>query len=163
GMFEIGLFGTTNVRAGVRVLRFEDLPAAKPRQLLEILAVARGTIVGKPALAERLWAGRPTPRWQAALDTHLTVLRRALEPGVAARARRGRPRPALRGGLEDDHRGARPERAAGRGGAGVPGLPARAVPPVRGEPGAGDPAGAAGRARRPGGPPRRRCRTGPAG
>ena len=85
GMFEIGLFGTTTVRAGVRVLHFEDLPAAKPRQLLEILAIARGAIVCKPALAERLWAGRPTARWQAALDTHVSVLRRALQPGVAGR------------------------------------------------------------------------------
>jgi DNA-binding SARP family transcriptional activator len=84
-MFEIGLFGTTHVRAGVRVLRFEQLPATKPRQLLEILAVARGAIVCKPALAERIWAGRPTARWQAALDTHVSVLRRALQPGVAGR------------------------------------------------------------------------------
>jgi DNA-binding SARP family transcriptional activator len=84
-MFEIDLFGTTTVRADVRVLRFEDLPAAKPRQLLEILAIARGAIVCKPALAERLWAGRPTVRWQAALDTHVSVLRRALQPGVAGR------------------------------------------------------------------------------
>jgi DNA-binding SARP family transcriptional activator len=84
-MFEICLFGTTHVRAGVRVLRFEDLPAAKPRQLLEILALARGAIVCKPALAERLWAGRPTARWHAALDTHVSVLRRALQPGVAGR------------------------------------------------------------------------------
>ena len=84
-MFEIGLFGTTHVRAGSRVLRFDDLPATKPRQLLEILAIARGAIVCKPALAERLWAGRPTARWQAALDTHVSVLRRALQPGVAGR------------------------------------------------------------------------------
>jgi DNA-binding SARP family transcriptional activator len=84
-MFEIGLFGLTHVRAGARVLRFQDLPAAKPRQLLEVLAVARGAIVGKPLLAERLWAGRPTARWQASLDTHVSVLRRALQPGVAGR------------------------------------------------------------------------------
>jgi len=85
-MFEIGLFGLTNVRAGVRVLDFGDLPATKPRQLLEILALARGTIVAKPLLAERLWAGRPTARWQASLDTHVSVLRRALQPGVAGRS-----------------------------------------------------------------------------
>jgi len=84
-MFEIGLFGLTTVRAGARVLRFQDLPAAKPRQLLEILAIARGAVVGKPVMAERLWAGRPTARWQAALDTHVSVLRRALQPGVAGR------------------------------------------------------------------------------
>jgi DNA-binding SARP family transcriptional activator len=84
-MFEIGLFGVTNVRTGSRVLRFQDLPAAKPRQLLEILAIARGGIVGKPLLAERLWAGWPSARWQASLDTHVSVLRRALQPGVAGR------------------------------------------------------------------------------
>src|SRR3978361_1989006 len=84
-MFEIGLFGTTHVRAGSRVLRFDDLPATKPRQLLEILAIARGAIVCKPALADRLWAGGATARWQAALDTHVSVLRRALQPGVAGR------------------------------------------------------------------------------
>lgn len=84
-MFEIHLFGTTSVRTPDRLLRLDDLPGGKPRQLLEILCLARGAVVTKPVLADNLWAGRPPQHAIATLETYVAVLRRALQPGVAGR------------------------------------------------------------------------------
>lgn len=84
-MFQICLFGTTAVRTPGRTIGLDELPGGKPRQLLEILALGRGTVITKPVLAERLWAGHPPPHATATLETYVAVLRRSLEPGVAGR------------------------------------------------------------------------------
>lgn len=84
-MFTIHLFGTTTVDTPGRTLDLDDLPGGKPRQLLEIVALARGAIVTKPVLAEQLWSGRPPPHATATVETYVAVLRRSLQPGVAGR------------------------------------------------------------------------------
>lgn len=84
-MFQVYLFGSTMVRTPGRILGLDDLPGGKPRQLLEILALARGAVMTKPVLAEQLWAGRPPPSSIATLETYVAVLRRAVQPGVPGR------------------------------------------------------------------------------
>lgn len=84
-MFEITLFGSTSVRCPDGLLGYADLPGAKPRQVLEIICLARGSGVSKADLAEHLWAGHPPQHGIATLETYVAVLRRALQPGVAGR------------------------------------------------------------------------------
>lgn len=84
-MFTIHVFGMTSVRSPERMLQLTDLPGGKPRQVLEIVALARGAVVSKPVLADLLWAGHPPPRAIATLETYVAVLRRCLQPGTAGR------------------------------------------------------------------------------
>ena len=58
--------------------------------MLEILAVHRGRVVGKSALADRLWRGRVPLAVDAAIETHVSLLRKALgEPGAVETVSRG--------------------------------------------------------------------------
>lgn len=84
-MFNICVFGTTRIHTRNRIIETYDLPATKPRQLLEIIVLGRGALLRKPAIAEALWAGSPPAHWQATLESYVSQLRRALEPGVPAR------------------------------------------------------------------------------
>jgi DNA-binding SARP family transcriptional activator len=84
--FEIDVFGTTTVRTPDTVLALDALTPAKPRQLLEILTLARGQVVVKPVLADKLWSGSPPRSWPTTLEGYVAVLRRLLQPGVPGRA-----------------------------------------------------------------------------
>lgn len=84
-MFEIRVFGQTEVRSGDRRLLLGDFDGAKPRQVLELLTLNRGRVVTKPHLADLLWEGAPPPGYVATLEGYVSLLRRALQPGVRPR------------------------------------------------------------------------------
>lgn len=77
-MIEIRLFGPTRVRHGERHFEAADLGGGKPRQVLEMLALAPGTLVPKDLLAERLWGGTPPASYIATLESYVCGLRRRL-------------------------------------------------------------------------------------
>lgn len=73
-MLEITLFGTTSI---VREGRSSaDLGGVKPRQILQILALAPGTPVSKERLADLLWEGDLPRSYLATLESYVCVLRR---------------------------------------------------------------------------------------
>jgi DNA-binding SARP family transcriptional activator len=84
-MISIFLYGRTRVHAAGRVLLADAFPGIKPRNILELLTLARGASISKPALAEQLWDGRPPTSWPATLESYVALLRRTLEPGVPGR------------------------------------------------------------------------------
>jgi two-component system, chemotaxis family, response regulator Rcp1 len=55
-----------------------DFSGRKPKQLLEVLLLARGHRVRKDELAELLWGSRPPSNVSGTLETYVSVLRRAL-------------------------------------------------------------------------------------
>jgi DNA-binding SARP family transcriptional activator len=61
-----------------------DLGGRKPKQLLELLAVARGHLVPKDQLVEHLWGEQPPRHPMAALENHVWVLRRHLAGAAPA-------------------------------------------------------------------------------
>ena len=76
---EFSMFGPLQVRDGDRVLGPRDLGGVKPRQVLEILLLARGHLVSTDMIANALWADRDEPRNVAAtLNTYVSVLRHSL-------------------------------------------------------------------------------------
>jgi SARP family transcriptional regulator, regulator of embCAB operon len=76
---EFSMFGPLQVRDGERVLGPRDLGGVKPRQVLEMLLLARGHLVSTDMIATALWAGRDEPRNVAAtLNTYVSVLRHSL-------------------------------------------------------------------------------------
>jgi DNA-binding SARP family transcriptional activator len=82
-MYEIQLFGRLEVRTrGVR-LAGRDFGGTKPRHILALLAL-RGPL-HKTELSELLWAGRPPASQVATLESHVSVLRRRLNPRGGAR------------------------------------------------------------------------------
>jgi DNA-binding SARP family transcriptional activator len=80
---EIRVLGELEVLAAGRRLGPTDLGGRKPKQLLEVLTVARGHPVPKDTLIERLWSGQPPRHPVAALENHVWVLRRHLLDGSA--------------------------------------------------------------------------------
>lgn len=78
-MLTISLFGPLSVvtDAGTTVTA-SDLGGVKPRQILEILALAAGTPVAKDRLAHLLWDGEPPKTYVGTLESYICVLRRAL-------------------------------------------------------------------------------------
>jgi PAS domain S-box-containing protein len=76
----IRLFGPIEVEVQGRRLGPRDLGGVKPKQVLEILLSARGHPVVKDRLAENLWGEELPQNQAAALETHVSVLRRHLEP-----------------------------------------------------------------------------------
>jgi DNA-binding SARP family transcriptional activator len=81
----IQLFGQLRISTPRGDLGPRDLPALKPKQLLELLVVERGHVVTKPRLAEFLWRDELPRNYSATIETYVSVLRRALEPDVPAR------------------------------------------------------------------------------
>ena len=73
---QIGLLGVIRVCVGGRELGPTALGGVKPKQLLQILALARGAVVSKERLAEQLWGGRSPANVVATLATYVSVLRR---------------------------------------------------------------------------------------
>jgi DNA-binding SARP family transcriptional activator len=63
-----------------------DLGGPRQRAVLALLLVARREVVSVDRLIEDLWAGEPPPRAIGALQSYVSNLRRALEPGRAPRS-----------------------------------------------------------------------------
>jgi DNA-binding SARP family transcriptional activator len=80
-MLKIQLFGPTTVITPVGVVGGDALGGAKPRQILEILALSHGTPVAKDHLAELLWDGAPPASYLATLESYVCLLRRRLGLG----------------------------------------------------------------------------------
>ena len=85
-MIEVQLLGATEVRTAGRTYRGRDFGGAKPRQLLEVLALHAGQPVSKDRLADLLWDGEPPASFLTTLESYVSLLRRKLQPGVPARA-----------------------------------------------------------------------------
>jgi DNA-binding SARP family transcriptional activator len=73
---EIRMFGTLEVRDGGRRIGPGDLGGVKPRQVLELLLLARGHLVCTDMIADALWPEEAQPRnVVATLNTYVCVLR----------------------------------------------------------------------------------------
>lgn len=73
------MFGPLLVRDGERVLGPRDLGGVKPRQVLELLLLARGHLVCSDMIATALWPEGQEPRnVVATLNTYVCVLRHAM-------------------------------------------------------------------------------------
>lgn len=77
-MLDIRLFGETIVTTPQGAVTSGSLGGAKPRQILEILALAAGTPVPKEYLADLLWDGHPPRSYLATLESYVCVLRKSL-------------------------------------------------------------------------------------
>jgi DNA-binding SARP family transcriptional activator len=64
-----------------------DLGGRRQRAVLAVLLLARGEIVPAERLADAVWGERPPDDVSAALQSYVSHLRRALQPGTPARAR----------------------------------------------------------------------------
>ncbi len=78
----VQILGSLQVRRGSEILDAHHLGGRKPRQILEILLFNLGTAVSKSRLIDILWAGFPPPEAKATLESHISVLRRHLQPGA---------------------------------------------------------------------------------
>src|SRR3954454_11020536 len=77
---QVKLFGpTTVITADGTAL--SDLGGIKPRQVLEILALAVGTPVSKDRLVEQLWGDNPPRTYTGTLESYISLLRRKM--GIA--------------------------------------------------------------------------------
>ncbi len=80
-MLHIKLFGATSVtmdgETGGDTVAL-NLGGVKPRQILEVLALAAGNRVPKERLADLLWDGAPPPCYLGTLESYVCVLRRGL-------------------------------------------------------------------------------------
>src|SRR5919112_363549 len=77
-MMYLTLFGVTTVLSEDSPVGTTEFGGGKPREILEILAVAGGAPVAKDRLAELLWDGTPPKSWVATLESYISVLRRRL-------------------------------------------------------------------------------------
>ena len=77
----IRVFGPLSVTVGDRVLGPKDLGGTKPRQIFELL-VLNHRAVTKEELTESIWGRRTPVDPFATLETYVSVLRSALQPGV---------------------------------------------------------------------------------
>lgn len=85
-MMEILTLGVLEVRERARVIEPREFGGRKPKQMLEVLAVARGRPVAKETLAGRLWGDRSPRAPMAALENHVWVLRQHLIDRLGAEA-----------------------------------------------------------------------------
>ena len=76
----IDLLGAIDVRGGSARLGARDFGGVKPKQVLEILLLARGRPVPKDRLADMLWGEALPKNVGGALETYVSVLRRRLAP-----------------------------------------------------------------------------------
>ncbi|HEX8865588.1 MAG TPA: AfsR/SARP family transcriptional regulator [Lentzea sp.] len=58
--------------------------AAKPRQILALLALHSGSVVSVPTLIEELWGDRPPRSARTTLQTYILQLRKLIEDALAA-------------------------------------------------------------------------------
>lgn len=80
-LIKVNIFGVLSVTVDDRTLGPKDLGGVKPRQLLEMLVLQRRA-VSKEEMVESLWARRQPLDPNATLETYISVLRNALQPGV---------------------------------------------------------------------------------
>src|SRR5919107_1647906 len=74
---QVKLFGNTTVVLPDRSV-VTDLGGIKPRQVLELLAIAPGTPVSKDRLVEHLWGDNPPRTHTATLESYISLLRRRM-------------------------------------------------------------------------------------
>jgi DNA-binding SARP family transcriptional activator len=77
---QVKLFGPTTVVTAEGTI-LSDLGGIKPRQVLEILALAVGTPVSKDRLVEQLWGDNPPRTYTGTLESYISLLRRKM--GIA--------------------------------------------------------------------------------
>ncbi len=80
-MFDIRLFGTTTVRSTTTEVVGSQLGGIKPRQVLEVLALAGAAPVTKDRLVQVLWGDSPPVSAVPTLESYVCVLRRSLGAG----------------------------------------------------------------------------------
>ncbi len=80
-MFDIRLFGTTTVRSTTTEVVGSQLGGIKPRQVLEVLALAGAAPVTKDRLVQMLWGDSPPASAVATLESYVCVLRRSMGAG----------------------------------------------------------------------------------
>src|SRR5205807_1914513 len=85
GMLEFSVFGEIRVQDGDRHLGPRDLGGIKSKQILEILLLNRGHAVSKDSLADFLWGDSLPTDYFGALESHVSVLRSRLQPGIKVR------------------------------------------------------------------------------
>lgn len=95
----VRILGPLEVRRGDRILTARELGGPKQRQILEVLLLELGTPVSKDRLVELLWRDRPPAAALQNLESYVSVLRRALQPGAG---RSGPLRTANGGYVMDD-------------------------------------------------------------
>lgn len=69
------MFGHLTILDGGRRLGAGDLGGIKPKEILELLLLARGHFVSTDVLAEELWPARTPKDAAAAINTYVSVLR----------------------------------------------------------------------------------------
>jgi DNA-binding SARP family transcriptional activator len=82
-MVQFRLLGPLEAQDGERRV---ELGRPKQRDLLAVLLVHANQVVPLDRLIEELWGAEPPPQAAASLQTYVSNLRRALEPGRSARA-----------------------------------------------------------------------------
>ncbi len=79
---DVRILGSLEASEGGRTL---DLGLRQARALFAVLALHAGSPIRSSRLSEALWPGGPPPRWEATVQSHVSRLRRALEPERAPR------------------------------------------------------------------------------
>ena len=82
-MVQFRLLGPLEAQDGERRV---ELGRPKQRVLLAVLLVHANHVVSVDRLVEELWGEEPPPQAAASVQTYVSNLRRALEPGRPARA-----------------------------------------------------------------------------
>lgn len=81
----IEVLGPLHVVVDERHLSPRDFRGAKPKQILQVLAVERGHTVPKERLADLLWGDAVPRNHMATLESYISVLRQTLSPGSGPR------------------------------------------------------------------------------
>lgn len=79
-MTEVCLLGPVHVRVRGQVFGPGDFGGRKPKQIFEMLALARGRPVSKDRLADQLWGDRLPDNVAGTLESYVSVFRRQLAP-----------------------------------------------------------------------------------
>jgi SARP family transcriptional regulator, regulator of embCAB operon len=80
-LIRVQLFGSLVIRRDGLALTAKDLGGCKPRHILEILLLNLGTPVSKAHLIEMLWGPSAGDGAVATLESYVSGLRRAIQPG----------------------------------------------------------------------------------
>lgn len=81
GRIGVKLLGGLQVRVGDTALGPKDLGGCKPRQVLEILVLNRGTPVSKDRLIDLIWGDAAPQEALPTLESYISILRRRIQPG----------------------------------------------------------------------------------
>ena len=83
-MTHVHLLGPLIVSTAQQTLRGRDFGGPKPRAVLELLLLARGSSVSKDVLADALWDAKPPKNVSGTIEQHVSLLRRRLSDGSNA-------------------------------------------------------------------------------